>query len=672
MNSTRFQLALLATIALTAPARGSAGERRWNAEALDAQAVTADVRLTRDGAAFELARGELVEDDGPAAGFSYQPNEESLAKQIWLRKQLVVDDPRADRAILLIGSRGTLQFDINGSPRQLRQIKNAGSYWQAFELPSDVLKKGLNEFKMHGTGSVWIARDDEYSAGSRTRTRHPDRSAKSTDGGETWDDKRLGTAGNVDGEYYVRIFFDRYRRQGSLLLPVVDVGQDKGDVISPPLTSVGRVCVRTQANTQPDEKVTVWLRSGSTAVPVGEGWTDWRELGSDGVLEKPAGRYVQVRVLLQTNNPLSSPQLKEVVIQSEATRSSDWIAQLKIVEIHNQRIVRTSIPFEYEPCDHPRLKELRKQYRLDEVVAGASGEFDLIKRLAAWSATRWIKLGHLGEAYPPWDALEILKPHRDGTPIGGFCQQYNIVLLQACESFGLVGRGVSLGPGSFSDKIRSGHEAVEIWSNDFQKWVYIDGSYAWYIADAESDIPLSLMELRQRQLAAFREERHRPVRLERIADTGQAWEGLKSHPAFVELRLVPRSNFLQTKSPLPLNQGMRGWFWTGHHVWTDEQAPALPLYANRVSHLVNWEWTLNQARYTIEATENPGFVLVHLETETPDFATFLARIDGAEMTPVKSGFSWKLHHGANRLEVRARNRAGVLGAASWIVLNYQR
>ena len=90
---------------------------------------------------------------------------------------------------------------------------------------------------------VWIARDDEYSAGSRTRTQHPNRSAKSTDGGETWDDKRLGTAGNVDGEYYARIFFDCYRQQGSLLLPVVDVGQDKGDAIAPPLTAVGRVRV---------------------------------------------------------------------------------------------------------------------------------------------------------------------------------------------------------------------------------------------------------------------------------------------------------------------------------------------------------------------------------------------------------------------------------------------
>ena len=389
-------------------------------------------------------------------------------------------------------------------------------------------------------------------------------------------------------------------------------------------------------------------------MPVGEGWTDWQELGSDGMLEKPAGRYVQVRVLLQTNNPLSSPQLKEVVVQSEATSSSDWIEHLKVVESHNEQIVRTSIPFEYEPFDHPRLKELREHYRLDDVSAGASSEFDLIKQLAAWSATRWAKLSHLGEAYPPWDALEILKPHRDGTPVGGFCQQYNIVLLQACESFGLVGRVVSLGPGNFADKIRSGHEVVEIWSNDFQKWVYIDGNYAWFIADAESDTPLSLMELRQRQLAAFREERYRPVRLERIVDTGQVWESLKSHPAFVDLRLVPRSNFLQTKSPLPLNQGMRGWFWTGHHVWTDEQSPALPLYANRVSHVTNWQWTLNQC-YTLEATEKPGSVLVHLETETPDFATFLARIDGAEMTPVRSGFEWKLHRGTNRLNVRPLN-----------------
>jgi hypothetical protein len=36
---------------------------------------------------------------------------------------------------------------------------------------------------LRGSGKVLIARDDEFALGSRTRTHHPNRSAKSTDAG---------------------------------------------------------------------------------------------------------------------------------------------------------------------------------------------------------------------------------------------------------------------------------------------------------------------------------------------------------------------------------------------------------------------------------------------------------------------------------------------------------
>src|SRR5690606_27374070 len=134
------------------------------------------------------------------------------------------------------------------------------------------------------------------------------------------------------------------------------------------------------------------------------------------------------------------------------------------------------------------------------------------------------------EAYPPWNALEILRAHADGTPVGGFCQQYNLVFLQACESYGLAGRAVSLGPGDGGVPLRGGHEVVEIWSNEHRKWVYVDGNHAWYFVDRQSGEPLSLWELRRRQLAAFDKRPHRPVRLVRIVDTGEPWTDLTSKP----------------------------------------------------------------------------------------------------------------------------------------------
>jgi len=147
-------------------------------------------------------------------------------------------------------------------------------------------------------------------------------------------------------------------------------------------------------------------------------------------------------------------------------------------------------------------------------------------------------------------------------------------------------------------------------------------------------------------------------------------EGSDKLAAVVELRMIPRSNFLQQKHPLPLNQGMRGWFWTGHQVWTDDEGPAAMLYGNRVTSPNNWNWTLNQAHIVLEPTVTPGEVRVHLDTVTPDFDTFLMQIDGGNSLPTTSGFIWKLHRGKNRLQVRPRNKAGREGIASWIVLDY--
>jgi hypothetical protein len=339
------------------------------------------------------------------------------------------------------------------------------------------------------------------------------------------------------------------------------------------------------------------------------------------------------------------------------------------VDSHNEEIVRTSIPFEYETFDHPRLKTLRTQYKLDEVVKGAKSELDLIGRLAAWSAAQWQR-GHLKNEYPAWDALEILKPHADGSPVGGFCQQYNVVFLQTCASFGLPGRAVSLGAGDHGAPIRSGHEVVEIWSNEHRKWLYVDGQMAWYFADDKTGVPLSLLELRTRQVTVFRGKTAPPVRLVKVAETTHSWKGLDGFPPFLELRLIPRSNFLQERSPLPLNQGMRGWFWTGHHVWTDEHWPASLLYGNRVTNRRNWDWTLNQARFTLEATDTPGEMQVRLDTETPGFDTFLAAIDGKEKQPVASSYLWRLRPGTNRLEVGPRNKAGREGITSRVVLEY--
>jgi len=668
--------ARLAGIALLLAAcrLGIADELNLDARALFARSVASHTRLTNDGSAIELESGVLIEDDGPAAGFSYRPNEEKLSEKIRVKKQLIVADPRARSAMLLLGSGGALQATINGRPQPLRPQGKAGNYWEASAIPVDSLQKGSNEFVFHGTGKLWIARDDEFASGSRTRTSHPNRSAKSRDAGATWDDQRLGTSDNVDGEYYVRLFLDQYQPEGSVTTGVLDAGNLLNRAVALPVTTLGPISVRVDGEPGDAGWLVLRLRSGSSLTPHESTWSAWETFSSaSAVLKEPRGRFLQVAVAIAAGSPLSSPRVRRLVVSAAPRHGVDWTDKLKVLDSQNPDIVRSSIPFTYEPLDHPTLAEFRRQSKLDEVAAGANTEFELIQRLAAWSARQWDK-GHLSEIYPAWNVLAILEPYRDGKPTGGFCQQYNLVFLQACESFGLCGRAVSLGPGDHGLKIRGGHEVVEIWSNEFRKWIYVDGNMAWYFVDDATDVPLSLWELRERQLQAVVSPNGPPDRSTRIVHLGTPrldWQGLGDWPPFAELRLIPRSDFLSESAPLPLNQGMRGWFWTGHHVWTDAKSPASLLYGQRVSDARNWNWTLNQARIALEAAAAPGELQVHLETETPSFAEYIVKIDDEPPKTVAGTFPWILRAGVNRLTVVPRNRACRYCIASAVRIEFQ-
>ncbi len=671
-------LAALGGVGFQPPANAS--QLRLDAPGLFEKSVTQHLRLSQDGGEMELEAGELFEDDGPASGHSYQTpkNQELVTLDTWIKKELVIPNPQARAAFLVVLSEDPFEASINGTPQKFEENQSGRKSYKTHAFDPKILKAGRNEIVLRGSGKVSIARDDEFALGSRTRTRHPNRSAKSTDAGQTWDYDHLGPDGKLDGEYGVRVFLDHYHPSGSLTMPVIDVGNLEGKTVGPPVTQTGPIKIAVEGEPGQGGRILVRVRTGATCVPAEKSWSAWQVLGeTGGTLEKPRGRYAQIALDLSTRDPLQSPRVKSVRVEATPVRPEDWTSRLRVLEEHNEEIVRTSIPFEYEPLDHPHLKKLREQYKLDEVVKGSQTELEMMLRLAQWACNHWEWPNHIMEYYPAWDALEILKPDKDGTPSGGFCQQFNLVFLQACESFGLSGRAISISQGRWQEKYQGGgHEIVELWSNDWKKWVYVDGALAWYIVDEKTGTPLSMLELRQRQLASLRGD---PVPAVRLVDAVRTknkqftWNGLgapKPLNWYLELRLIPRSNFLQEKSPLPLNQGTEEWSWTGSYVWTDAEVPAGFLFDHRVGKRGDFEWTLNQAHYVLEPLKKPGTLRVHLDTETPSFETFLAEIDAGEKRPVHSGFTWTLHPGRNHLRVRPRSVAGREGIPSWIALEY--
>ena len=649
----------------------------WKVQQIYQHAVTRDISISEDGSALELQSGEVFQDDGPASGFSYKPNKEVLSAGVEIRKQLMISDPRANKAMLLVGHGAGLEVEVNGAPQKLGAPRTAFlGAWQVYEMDPSALRVGVNDIVIHGDGTIWIARaDDSYSE-------LPHRSARSTDGGKSWRVDGLGPEGNIAGEYYVRIYLEHYHSSGSILLPVMDVANLEENPLAPPLSAPGPL--RISFSTAPDSKgtVSVRVRSGTTYVPGPGTWSGWMALDRDGNLKELQGRFVQVEVTLSTSDPRVTPKLNDITVTTAPKLEKDWTQAIKVVDFHNETIVRTSLPFRYESFTQPKLKELRERYRLDEVVGDAKTDLEMISRLAAWSSKQWKWMEwHLDEYYPPWDALEILQRQPDGKPVGGFCQQYNVLFLQACESFGFVGRDISISCGTLGRPTEVGHEAVEIWSNQLRKWIWIDGMYAYYPEDSLTGVPLSLWEVRRRQLLLLRGEKAESARIVHVADpillpsmpawlrAAFQWHALDGDMSFAELRLIPRSNFLDERWPLPLNNGKGAWTWSGFEVWTDRNVPAELVHPNLVTQDNNFEWTLNQAHFALEPGDKPREFLVHLDTETPGFEKYVAEIDGGEKSSVAAIFPWKLHEGRNRLKVWPQNSAGRDGVASWIDLD---
>jgi transglutaminase-like putative cysteine protease len=627
------------------------------------------LQLTDDGQ-IALEHGVLIEDDGPAAGYSYEPNVELLTGDVRIKKQLLVPHRSTTGALLLVAPGGEISAEFNGRRATLEPAGKAGNYWQAFKLDPQLLATGNNDIVLQGSGKLWIARDEDYATGSTERVNHPNRSAISSDAGATWNFDQLGEEDNLDGEYYVRLWLEQFHSAATLTSAVFDAANLGVRPLAPPVTKVKGLQFALTATTPAGTQLRLEARSGAEFSPTVDGWSDWRPLEATGDnifrFDRPRGRFVQFRLHFTTDDQLVTPLVSRLLIRSDVALADDWTKRVELVEMRNRPLARSSLSFAYEPYDQVQLRALRKQHKLDEVVRGTKSELELLERLAAWSATRWDGLGHLGEAYPSWNAHEILALHADGKPVGGFCQQFNVVFLQACAAFGIPGRIVSIGPASNAETIRSGHETVEVWSHEFGKWIYFDGNTAWYLVDAETRTPLSLLELRERQLNLLAGRQTPKVEVVVIAKTRHQWKGLNDWPNFAELRLVPRSNFLSQTSPLPLNQGMRGWFWTGHAVWSDDRLPRTPLYSHFVTRREDWEPDIGGVELAFETLSEPGHIRVHCTSQMPGIAEFRAAINSDEPRTSTGVFDWQLNEGLNRLRVYAVNTAGRSGEPSQV------
>jgi len=318
--------------------------------------------------------------------------------------------------------------------------------------------------------------------------------------------------------------------------------------------------------------------------------------------------------------------------------------------------------FKFDAYDNPKLKTLRDKYYLDDVVADGKDEFDRQVLLLDWVNHRFKKFGRpTSEAR---GALDILAANDAGNAF--FCTHYAEVFVSAAASLGWVDRLLAL---RRPDSVGSGsteHSSTEIWSNQHHKWVMFDPLFAMYVE--KDGVPLSAFDLRQewyyrdgRDLTfVLDRERKRyrksdlPVFRSRHAGFGDLSFDPSALIVYAFIGYVPNTNLMDGgpdygRMFITKDRLCEGTKWHTRVVPAD---PASDPY-----------FPIGQA--TVSLVPDGAGLRVALKTLTPNFKTYLARIDGGEWKPVGEAFTWTpTRRGANRLEVKTVNQFGVDGPVS--------
>ncbi len=155
-----------------------------------------------------------------------------------------------------------------------------------------------------------------------------------------------------------------------------------------------------------------------------------------------------------------------------------------IVDSDQPKIVEEQFGFTFEDVSSLKVRWLQ-EFTLP-VVNGLDSQWDKYTALRAWVREQIPYKDPVMKS--EWDAQKILKAVWNNPSVGFICDAFAATYVSACVSVGLNARMIHLG-----DDRDFGHYATEVWSDDHQKWVFMDPLYNWHFT--LDGLPLSAVEL---------------------------------------------------------------------------------------------------------------------------------------------------------------------------------
>ncbi|GAK59710.1 hypothetical protein U27_06695 [Candidatus Vecturithrix granuli] len=293
------------------------------------------------------------------------------------------------------------------------------------------------------------------------------------------------------------------------------------------------------------------------------------------------------------------------------------------VSIEKNFVITSNFDFIHEHWKEEKLSQLRTQESYATITA--TTQFDYFLQLCHWVHQQWE--WSEPDPYPLSNALDILADIR-AKKTGGFCGQYAYVFADVLKSIGFFDvRYIEL----WSPTGKS-HFSVEVWSDQYEKWIMLDPDQALYYELADSKIPANAYEIRESLLNPAFKVNERPVH----AQTPIAHHVTKD--VYANFAVSLRSDLLRHTKPLTVQDRFDMFlFYQDQHTQTSafQQVGDKIPYRHITTRKEDIYYDCNRVRieYSID-TSLPGVVLEFFtEQSMANFKGFIVSVD--------QGKTWK-------------------------------
>lgn len=350
----------------------------------------------------------------------------------------------------------------------------------------------------------------------------------------------------------------------------------------------------------------------------------------------------------------------------------------------NKRVRRGRHPFPVDAAEHPLLQQYRTEFPLQSIFDDAHDELAALVNLRHRVRTDWFEKRPSAEFLLRYGFARATRHDNYW-----FCTHFGRMFSMTAAALGLPARVLNVARRvDHIDDNQHGHVVVDIWSNQYQKWVYMDALINFHYEDA-AGIPLSLLEARDRYF------RHDCADL--IVATTRDIKGVTpgKYPLFGDLCPISK-DFKERSLNLfwPLYYHGQNYFEIPQgdrclHLlcYVDDLNRDLQLIGNGKVHFANEEMctrteeardvcpTMNNAEIGLYKTPD-GTHLAYLDNQTPNLKQTTYRLNTGsgfgQWTPLKQeAIVLPAITAPVTIEARTENRLGRAGATSCVTLTPQ-